>query len=580
MNVRNFVQTISKEVLNTSFLLSHILIPLGVLLFYCGSLMFLLPEGVNKVFVTRSTHLFLPIAIFLFIAYFSFIGFRKIKLQFFSTTKGEFYASDLVLPLLPLTPVVQYLINNTEILSWFDYIIIIAIFLAFTSLLIFVIPLLFRKTGSMRPLMFLGLVFTFLITNMASMTAYYKWYQEGSLKIQLLVLSGTWLISWIVFKSKFRNLLYLLIAVNFLSNSIVQYTDRAATLSSSTDQTGNTLVTLVDNREPVINPSIYLLVYDAYVVNETLLAHGIDNQEQEQYLEGQNFKIYPHTYSVGSTSLDTMSRVFNSSMNFYGNRRRAVSGDGVVQNLLKDFGYHTYGLFDKDYYFRGVNPSYDYWFPGSNSSIYILLKAIFLGEFRFDINMDKFPREDFIREKELIFSNVPEKPRFIYVHSGLPGHSQNSGVCWSKETDYYRNKLVRANDEMREDLALILENEPGAIVIVAGDHGPYLTKNCLTTEEEYDISEINRLDVQDRNGTFLAIKWPSSNFEEYDDITVLQDLFPAIFATIFEDQGLLESRIEPITDNGTRISGVEVSDGIIVGGMNDGEALFINDEAD
>jgi len=117
-------------------------------------------------------------------------------------------------------------------------------------------------------------------------------------------------------------------------------------------------------------------------------------------------------------------------------------------------------------------------------------------------------------------------------------------------------------------------------VIVAGDHGPYLTKNCLTTEEEYDISEINRLDVQDRNGTFLAIKWPSSNFEEYDDITVLQDLFPAIFATIFEDQGLLESRIEPITDNGTRISGVEVSDGIIVGGMNDGEALFINDEAD
>jgi hypothetical protein len=127
---------------------------------------------------------------------------------------------------------------------------------------------------------------------------------------------------------------------------------------------------------------------------------------------------------------------------------------------------------------------------------------------------------------------------------------------------------------MRQDIALIIENDPEAIVIVAGDHGPYLTKNCHNTEDEYDISEITRLDIQDRNGTFLAIKWPSLGFEEYDDITVLQDLFPAIFAYIFEDQGLLKSKIEPITDNGTNISGVEVSDGTIVGGIYDGEALF------
>jgi len=83
--------------LNTSFIFSHILIPLGVLSFYFVSLLFLLPEGVNKVFVTRSAKIFLPLTIFLFIAYFSIIGLRKTKLQFFSITNEEFYASDLVI---------------------------------------------------------------------------------------------------------------------------------------------------------------------------------------------------------------------------------------------------------------------------------------------------------------------------------------------------------------------------------------------------------------------------------------------------------------------------------------------------
>ena len=127
---------------------------------------------------------------------------------------------------------------------------------------------------------------------------------------------------------------------------------------------------------------------------------------------------------------------------------------------------------------------------------------------------------------------------------------------------------------------LILEHDPGAILIVAGDHGPHLTKNCYITRHDYALSEITRLDIQDRNGTFLAIRWPTADFEVYDEITILQDLFPAVFAYIFRDEDLLKSKIDPVTDNGTRISGVEVLDGMIIGGMNDGEALFIDQGGD
>jgi hypothetical protein len=127
---------------------------------------------------------------------------------------------------------------------------------------------------------------------------------------------------------------------------------------------------------------------------------------------------------------------------------------------------------------------------------------------------------------------------------------------------------------MRHDIATIMEADPEAIVIVAGDHGPNLTKNCMGTDDAYDLSEISRLDIQDRLGTFLAIKWPSEDFEDYDDITVLQDLFPAIFAYLFADPGILASRVEPEILDTRAISGANVVDGVIVGGIHSGQSLF------
>jgi hypothetical protein len=365
------------------------------------------------------------------------------------------------------------------------------------------------------------------------------------------------------------------IAVYFAANSIVQLNARDSTqYSSSVDQDDNKLVALIGAREPVVAPSIYLLVYDSYVASETMSAYGIDNRVQEQYLEGLGFKIYPHTYSLGALSIASMSRVLNCSVSFYGNPRRGVSGDGVVQNLLEESGYKTYGVFPTDYFFRGIVPSYDYSFPGYASSASLLIEAILEGEFRFDIDFDEVSREEYLQEKESVLSEVSEEPRLIYTHSRSPGHSQGSGVCLPNQVELYGDALVRANLEMRNDIEMIVENDPKAIVIVAGDHGPYLTKNCIGTDDAYDMSEISRLDIQDRLGTFLAIRWPSENFEEYDDITVLQDLFPAVFAYMFADPGLLASRVEPTILDTKAISGANVVDGVIAGGIHAGQSLF------
>lgn len=570
--------SIRRQVWTADFLLSHIVIPLGVLCLYLVTSLLLIPAGVSKVFVTRSAGYAVPITILLGIASFALIGPKGIRLHFSRKSGEALPAGDLVLLLLPLTPVVQYILRNDDILSLLDSILVFCFFALFAAVPILVIPFLLRKTGSARTLTCMGLALAFTLTSMASLSGEFGWHEWGSLKLQLPVFGAVWLISWLLFRLELRNVVYLMIALSFSVNSIFQLNAGGGPLSSSDpDQSDNRLVALVGSRGPVVAPSIYLLVYDSYVVNETMAAYGFDNRVQEQYLEGQGFKIYPGTYSLGALSIASMSRALNSSVSFYGSPRRGVSGDGIVQNLLEDSGYKTYGIFPSDYFFRGTISSYDYSFPGYGSSAGLLIQAILEGEFRFDIEFDEVSEAAYLREKGAILSEVPEQPRFVYTHSRFPGHSQGSGVCLPNQVELFGERLTKANLEMRRDIEMVLENDPGAIVIIAGDHGPYLTKNCIGTDDAYDISEITRLDIQDRLGAFLAVRWPSEDFEEYDDITVLQDLFPAVFAYLFADPGILESRVEPAILDTKAISGVNVIDGVIVGGMHDGQALFVGD---
>jgi hypothetical protein len=242
--------------------------------------------------------------------------------------------------------------------------------------------------------------------------------------------------------------------------------------------------------------------------------------------------------------------------------------------LLKEYGYKTYGVFESDYFFWGIAPRYDYSVPSYISSENALIKAILMGEFRFNVNFESVSREQFIEEKIVLFSEESKDPRFIYVHTNLPHHSQNSGACLPNEVELYKERLLSANIEMRQDVEMIIENDPDAIVIVAGDHGPYLTKNCIETSDSYDSSEISRLDIQDRFGTLLAVRWPTGDYKKFDDIIVLQDIFPAIFAYLFQDPRLLESKVEPTTLDAGTISGAAVVDGVIEGGIHSGEPLY------
>ena len=564
----------------------HGLIPAAVLtlyfLIFSFSLPRLLPEydrTVSTVFVSRAgkfSFLLTAAALLAFLAGLRLNRGSTIRVRHH---RDRLSPADLILVLVPLTPIVQYLITNQDILSPSGALLVLAAFAFFSLLLVIGMPLVLGGIGSGRTLMILGMTFAFLVNDLAALSARFRWFEAGSLKIQLVIFSAVFGAAWLLYRQPAgRKLAGLFAAVFFLSNGAVHLATQARG-GTEMERGGreSRLAAAAGSRLPRSTPNIYLLVYDSYVVNETMLGYGIDNSAQEDRLRQLGFKIYPHTYTVGEYTIPSMSRVLEASAEYPGSRRRGVSGSGTVPQLLKRYGYETCGIFQSDRFFQKIGSGYDSSFPAVNdrATPRLLVKAILMGEFRFDVVFDRPSREQFVKRKLSTFAAVSPRPRFVYMHDYLPGHSQISGRCLPDETELFRERLAEANRQIDQDIAAIIRADPVSLIIVAGDHGPYLTKNCIGTGGDYDLSEIARLDIQDRFGTFLAIRWPDENYTDYDEITVLQDIFPAIFAYLFRDRDLLAAKIPPRTLSPETISGAEVRDGVIHGGINDGEPLFL-----
>jgi hypothetical protein len=555
-----------------------ILVPFTGSTIYLGLMSGLLPSGVNKVFVTRTFQYAIPVEALILLAFITVQASGRLRGSTLQTAQRRISYRDIVLVLLPLAPVVQYVISNRVILSNADSIMILIIFASLSSAIIFLLPALSSHLAPTRPLMYLGCALAFTITSMASLSARFSWHEWGSLKIQLPVFFTVFLFIWLLSEIGLQGVLRWMLLVYFISSSLVQAISRPADDPAlPPDNTSGGLAEMISARTPLTTPSVYLLLYDAYPTSETASSHQIDNGPQEQFLVDMGFKIYPHTYSIGASTLTTMSRVLNVSLQLPEDPRDATSGNGTVIKLFRQLDYSTIGVFPSDYLFRGHVPTYEQYYPTHGSSVGLLTRAILEGEFRFDLGLGG-SYDEYSARKSSVLSDPAERPVFFYSHFNRPGHSQLSGHCRPNVVREYADGLEEANAEMRRDLNEIIQTDPTAIIIVASDHGPYLTKNCAATSlnNAYTLEEITRQDILDRFGTFLAIRWPSDDFEPYDDILIVQDLFPAIFAYMYSDTSLLENRLQRVTRDRYIVSGAYVDNGIVVGGMDDGEPLYLD----
>ncbi len=174
-------------------LVSYVFVPTLLLTIYCGFLGIIYNHfhlvGVNTMFIFRMIKFLIyviPVEFGLIIALI-FIKFKKQKkIILIKQNKQEIFKSDLLLLLLPITPVIQYIVINIEIFSLHNVLIVLMFFLIFSGLLSLVIPYLLAIIGNYRVLIALGLSFSFTIILMPYLSQIFNWFQSGNLFIQLL----------------------------------------------------------------------------------------------------------------------------------------------------------------------------------------------------------------------------------------------------------------------------------------------------------------------------------------------------------------------------------------------------------
>lgn len=554
-------------------------------LFSITIIKFIIPDGFNTKFLMLAFKfigwLFIIINI-IFLT--SWLFDREFKL------KQKFRLPDLknfILVALPLSPVIDYGLINIEYLNLNGWLYLIGTTLIFILFFSFFLPIIFSYFVSFKMLMFSGLLLTFVILNMAKISNVHS-PGDSIFNNKVLLESAYIIILFSVFYGLFlfnKTTAYISVLIFSISGILISFNNMYLRNSTNifpeyNNNNNNKLLSFLSDEDKKIRKkrNVYLLVYESYASLETLQYYGFDNSEHINFLERNGFKIYHGIYSNSATSIGTTSRILEIEGNLKQDGRHYISGDGLGLNIFKANGYETIGIFKSSYFF-GFSPiKWDIYYPKENVTKIggkTLTNSIFEGRFRFNTFDNNFPYSKYLElKKKYLVTNKSNK--FFYTHNNFPNHSGNSGKCKPNEKELYFKRMKTANIEMKNDVSNIIKNDKSAIIVLLSDHGPYLTKNCYTLEN-FDVKTINKYDIQDRYGTFLSIHWPKDMLDLEHNIEITQDIIPAILSNLTNNKNIFdELKIERKFLDKFKIitGGVNVINGIIHGGQDDGMPLF------
>lgn len=297
-------------------------------------------------------------------------------------------------------------------------------------------------------------------------------------------------------------------------------------------------------------PNVYIIVYDGTPNLQMLKKLDVDGSDLKDTLQKESFTVYDNTYSIAQISLTSMSSTYNMSKPLTGAEIIWQANGGLaagfevfrkngyrVQSIQQSFMTGTYQHFD-------VNlPPREFVLVDKGDFLFFLYKALFFGEYQFEDIISA--GGDLSPHKQTLLES-PVQRSITVMHNYYPGHSQLSGKCLPNQKEIYEAQFAVARDMLRQDLDRIARNDPKAIVVVMGDHGPYLTSDC-TSLAKRDPESVTEEEVFDRFSTLVAIRWPDAEkgAKYGKDIRINQDILPVIFAYLYDSPEPLQWRIEP-----------------------------------
>ena len=273
---------------------------------------FLPKDGLNQLFLENLFPYATVFSLLLFVLFIGLTWWKGRGAISFQKKHESLEPRDLLLLALPMTPIMQYIIANQDILSFSDSTIVFVFFSIISSVLVILIPWVLSTVVSRSLTIPISLGLLFVVLNMADF---------GRLTRQryiVMILAIICIVIFLLLFFKKKNLIIIAIVIFFTTNIGVSIVDaRNSEMSDynkidfSTSYEESQLFGHINSLVPVRTPDIFLLIYESYNNQETMDHYGFDNSDQVEYLLNQGFAIYDGAYSLGGASEISISHVLH-----------------------------------------------------------------------------------------------------------------------------------------------------------------------------------------------------------------------------------------------------------------------------
>ena len=329
-------------------------------------------------------------------------------------------------------------------------------------------------------------------------------------------------------------------------------------------------------------PNLYFICLESYHdFGDMEMLYGLDNSAFRGFLETNGFAVAEGICANDWHTMSSLHSIFRMGHHYgsgtFGNHdslhaRGFISGSGTyynpVLNILKRNGYAIVYLLPSDYYYR----------PGTGMvDVSLLDRSWPLAPLK--VSLPRFVGrepityvEDYERKLADAISAWPGgRPAFFFAKLGAE-HVPKQYDCRTDRAEFveqYKKSVAAGNPRIESLCRLIIEKDPGGIIVLAGDHGAQSYQS-----KERRFQDVMREDgvpaeriVRDLHGVLLAIRWGAGLAPEPYPFRSLANVMRFVLYRLSGDEALrktavhdssyvleMDGRLYQTTDDGRPLS--------------------------
>jgi len=486
-------------------------------------------------------------------------------------------------------PIIFYVANNP---NRFDF---LAAFLSFLGIVFCYLVILtvlklgffiFKIQKDLFLKICLGILLALLVVLMRHTIFYYLFFAKWSFFCFFVVIS--FFIGFFLVERNIKAFVYLFIFLNVLNVAKIVHLTYVNTHNKNINQSN---LSIKDSITIKNKNNIFFILMDSFTSMDGLRQLGMQEENQSFLTElAQNgFIHYPSFYTSSQPTTFALFSYVNLSHSFAGRnnyfvddhiRSNHILGGGELYKLLRENHYKINILHESDFFAEDLCSADMCFFSSNYADVNLKIKVLDIIGFLLPLpniyqssvhklfseptKLDKNDQQNFLQSAvEYVKTMDLREPNFTYFHAfSQPTHTgsdtQTVNHCNEEaEIFAYRKRVRIASLFVLKLTKEILAKDKNAIIIVAGDHGPYIFRKC-TRDGIYKQEEII-----ERQGAFLSIHWGKSYHGQYDQrIKSSHNLFRYILSYLAHNENLLSNadRDNAYTKYGTNIA-LTIDDG-------------------